>query len=220
MLDRGVRLAIGAIISIWIARYLGPSNFGTLSYAIAFVSLFATFATLGLDNIVIRDLVRVPGERHEIMGTAFALKAGGGAVAALAALGGIFLLRPHDTTTEIVVAVVAAGTIFTAFDIIDFSFQSEVASKYVVYARLSAFAVSSIARVALPRFSCGGHFEIGRRGRASRLTILLPPRRVKARNSDLRLGRNFRSNALRTDASTSRSGRRRKGRSPESSSTS
>lgn len=148
MLDRVVRLGIGAIIGIWIARYLGPASFGTLSYAIAFVSLFATVATLGLDELVIRDLVR-GGERHEILGTAFALKAAGGAGAALIAFGGILLLRPHDTTTEIVVAVVAAGTIFTAFDVIDFSFQSDVASKYVVYARLSAFAVCSFARIAL-----------------------------------------------------------------------
>jgi PST family polysaccharide transporter len=149
MLDRLARLGVAAVVSVWIARYLGPARFGTLSYAIAFVGLFATLATLGLDNIVIRDLVRVPGERHEIMGTAFALKAGGGAVAALVALGVIFLLQPHDATTQIVVAVVAASTIFTAFDVIDFSFQSEVASKYVVYARLSAFAVSSMVRIAL-----------------------------------------------------------------------
>jgi PST family polysaccharide transporter len=149
MLDRLVRLGMAAVVGVWIARYLGPTRFGTLSYAIAFVTLFGAFATLGLDSIVIRDLVRAPGERHEIVGTAFALKAGGGAIAALLAFGGIFLLRPHDTTTQILVAVVAASTIFTAFDVIDLSFQSEVASKYVVFARTSAFVVSSIARIAL-----------------------------------------------------------------------
>lgn len=149
MMDRVVRLGVAAVIGVWIARYLGPTRFGTLNYAIAFVTLFGAFATLGLDNIVIRDLVRVPRARHEIVGTAFVLKAGGGAVAALLAIGGIFLLRPHDTTTQIVVAVVAASTIFTALDVIDFWFQSEVASKHVVYARLSAFAASSIVRVIL-----------------------------------------------------------------------
>src|SRR5262249_44676508 len=128
MLDRLVRLGMAAVVGVWIARYLGPTRFGTLSYAIAWGMLFGAFPPLGLDNIVIRDLVRVPGERHEIMGTAFALKAGGGVIAALLAFGGIFLLRPHDTTTQLVVAVVAVSAIFTAFDVIDFSFQSEVAS--------------------------------------------------------------------------------------------
>jgi polysaccharide transporter, PST family len=155
MLDRVVRLGVAAVVGVWIARYLGPTRFGTLSYAIAWVTLFGAFATLGLDSIVIRDLVRSPDERHEIIGTAFALKAGGGALAALLAFGGIFLLRPHDSTTQIVVAVVAASTIFTAFDVIDFSFQSKVASKYVVFARLSAFAVCSIARITLILLAAG-----------------------------------------------------------------
>jgi PST family polysaccharide transporter len=155
MLDRLVRLGMAAFVGVWIARYLGPTRFGTLSYAIAWVTLFGAFATLGLDNIVIRDLVRVPGERQEIVGTAFVLKACGGAAAALLAFGGIFLLRPHDTTTQILVAVVAASTIFTAFDVIDFSFQSEVASKYVVAARLSAFAVCSLARITLILLAAG-----------------------------------------------------------------
>lgn len=149
MLDRTIRLGVAAVVGVWIARYLGPARYGTLSFAIAFVTLFSSVATLGLDNIVIRDLVRVPGERHEIIGTAFALKAGGGAAAALLAVGGILLLRPHDSTTRIVVVVLAASTIFTALDVIDFSFQSEVASKYVVYARLSAFTLSSILRIIL-----------------------------------------------------------------------
>lgn len=149
MLEAVVRLGTGAVIGVWIARYLGPTRFGTLNFAIAFVTLFGAFATLGLDEIVIRDLVRVPDQRHETIGTAFALKAGGGSVGALLAFGGVFLLRPHDTTTQIVVTVVAASTIFSAFDVIDFWFQSEVASKYVVYARVSAFAVCSIARIIL-----------------------------------------------------------------------
>jgi PST family polysaccharide transporter len=155
MLDRLVRLGMAAVVGVWIARYLGPTRYGTLSYAIAWVMLFSAFATLGLDSIVIRDLVRAPAERHEVIGTAFALKAGGGALAALLAIGGIFLLRPHDTTTQIVVAVVACSTIFTAFDVIDFSFQSEVASKYVVLARLSAFAVCSLARIMLILLAAG-----------------------------------------------------------------
>jgi len=149
MADRLVRLGLGAVLGVWIARYLGPSRFGTLSFAIAFVTLFGAFATLGLDEIVIRDLVRVPGDRHEIVGTAFALKAAAGTLTALLAVGAIFLLRPHDSTTQILVAVVAASLIFTALDVIDFSFQSEVASKYVVVARLSASGVSSAARVVL-----------------------------------------------------------------------
>ncbi len=60
--DQLVRMGVGLFLSVWVARYLGPSQFGNYSYAVAFVSLFSILATLGLDGIVVlakrRRLVR------------------------------------------------------------------------------------------------------------------------------------------------------------------
>ncbi|MBU6429190.1 MAG: oligosaccharide flippase family protein, partial [Cyanobacteria bacterium REEB65] len=69
--DRLLRLVIGLWIGSWLARYLEPGQFGLYSYALAFSSLFASIATLGLDSIVVRDLVAQPAERGEILGAAF-----------------------------------------------------------------------------------------------------------------------------------------------------
>ena len=59
-IDRLFRLGVGLFIGAWLARYLGPEQFGLLSFAGAFVGLFGTFAVLGLQNIVVRDLVVHP----------------------------------------------------------------------------------------------------------------------------------------------------------------
>ena len=67
--DKFLRMGFGLLIGVWVARYLGPEKFGLLNYAIAFVSLFNVFATLGLNNIVVRELVRKPSEKGEILGT-------------------------------------------------------------------------------------------------------------------------------------------------------
>ncbi|MDE5124445.1 MAG: oligosaccharide flippase family protein, partial [Trichodesmium sp. St19_bin1] len=69
--DKFLRMGFGLLIGVWVARYLGPEKFGLLNYAIAFVSLFNVFATLGLNNIVVRELVRKPSEKGEILGTSF-----------------------------------------------------------------------------------------------------------------------------------------------------
>ncbi|HOQ59345.1 MAG TPA: oligosaccharide flippase family protein, partial [Vicinamibacterales bacterium] len=55
--DRAVRIAVGVFVGVWMARYLGPHDFGLYSFAIAFCYLFVPLSTLGLDNIVIRDVV-------------------------------------------------------------------------------------------------------------------------------------------------------------------
>ncbi|MBT9168465.1 MAG: hypothetical protein DDT22_00505 [candidate division WS2 bacterium] len=147
--DKMLRMGVGLLVGVWVARYLGPAQFGTYSYALAFVALFSAFATLGLDNIVIRDIVRDPSYKDEILGTAFILKLIGGGSALLLATVGILLLRPNDSLTIWLVGIIATGMIFQAFDTIDFWFQSQVASKYAVYAKNTAFLLFALVKIGL-----------------------------------------------------------------------
>ena len=61
--DKILRMGVGLFVGVWIARYLGPEQFGLLSFAIAFVGLFGAIATLGLQGIVVRDIVRDPDSK-------------------------------------------------------------------------------------------------------------------------------------------------------------
>ncbi|RCQ24816.1 hypothetical protein APT07_19125 [Escherichia coli] len=38
--DKLIRLALGFIVSAWIARYLGPNDFGILAYVLAYLAFF------------------------------------------------------------------------------------------------------------------------------------------------------------------------------------
>lgn len=67
--ERIVGMAISFFVGVYVARYLGPGNFGLLSYAGSFVGLFVVIATLGLDNIVIRELVKDEKRSDELLGT-------------------------------------------------------------------------------------------------------------------------------------------------------
>lgn len=147
--EKMVRIGVGLFVGVWVARFLGPEQFGYLSYALAFVSLFSAIAGLGLDGIVVRELVRDPARKDEILGTAFALKFLSGMLTFLTVLAAIRLLRPTDSLTYWLVGISAGGMIFNAFDTIDFWFQSQVQSKYSVYAKSSAFLLISVVKVVL-----------------------------------------------------------------------
>ena len=97
--DKFLRMALGLLVGVWVARYLGPGGFGILHYAIAFVTLFTTLATMGLNNIIIRDVVRKPHEKDEVMGTAFVLKLLGGFFISILAVSLIYLFKPDDRQT-------------------------------------------------------------------------------------------------------------------------
>ena len=118
-------MVAGLLVGIWVARYLGPSQFGLFSYAAAFAALFSSIAKLGLDSIVVRDLVREPELRDLYMGTAFWLKLFG-AIAMMAVIGISMLFTTSDDTTNLYVLIIASGAIFQSFEVIDFYFQSKV----------------------------------------------------------------------------------------------
>jgi PST family polysaccharide transporter len=147
--DKILRMGVGLAVGVWLARYLGPGQFGLYSYAFAFTALFGALATLGLDSIVIRELVQDIAAKDEILGATFALKLIGGIVTLFATVAAIALLRPADHVTHWLVAIIAAGTIFQAFDAVDFWFQARVESKFSVYAKNGAFLLMSLARTGL-----------------------------------------------------------------------
>jgi O-antigen/teichoic acid export membrane protein len=53
--ERAIRIASTFVTTVILARYLGPQNFGELSYALSLIAIFVGFASLGLDEILIRD---------------------------------------------------------------------------------------------------------------------------------------------------------------------
>jgi O-antigen/teichoic acid export membrane protein len=146
MAERFLRMTVALLVGVYVARYLGPDRYGVLNYALSFVGLFSVFAALGLNQIVIRDLVQAPQDLDRILGTAFLLRLEG----AVAGCGLILLagwLVSMDRVTLVMTAIIAGGLLFQSLNVIDLFFQSRVQSKFVVYAKVGQLGVSSILRV-------------------------------------------------------------------------
>jgi PST family polysaccharide transporter len=149
MVDRVVRLGMGLFVGVWVARYLGPTRYGSLNFAVALVSLFTSANTLGMDGIIVREVVGNPASTYEILGTAFTLRSVGGFLAAGTSIAVLFLIQPGDRQALLLVSIYSLTLIFQAFDTIDCFFQSQVQSKLTVWAKNSAFLVFAAIRVTL-----------------------------------------------------------------------
>ncbi len=146
--ERILRMVVALFVGVYVARYLGPERFGLLSYANSFVGLFVALATLGLDGIVVRELVKTPERREELLGTAFILKIAGAVLMWLVILAAVPLTE-NDIQTNNLITIIAFAAIFQAFNVIDFNYQAEVKSQYVVYAQLVQLVISSFAKLVL-----------------------------------------------------------------------
>ena len=146
--EKGFASIISFAVGIYVIRFLGPTDFGILSYALSYVSLFAGIAALGLDSIVIRDLVRHQEERDELLGTSFVLKLLG-ALLVIIILSVIIACAPKDKSTNWSIFFVAFASIFKSIYVIDYYFQSKVLSKYPVLVRCFSTVIITVFKLVL-----------------------------------------------------------------------
>jgi len=151
--EQVLRMVAGFLVGVWVARYLGPERFGLFSYALAFVSIFQGIAKLGLDGIVVRDLVQEPEKRDVYLGTSFWLKLLGGVITFLIIAIILFIQSIFTsnffTETNIYILIIAFGIIFQSFEVIDFYYQATVQAKYISIRRIIQLILSSIIKIFL-----------------------------------------------------------------------
>jgi O-antigen/teichoic acid export membrane protein len=147
--DQLLRMGVGFFIGVWIVRYLGPEQFGVLSFAGAFVGLFGAFTALGLPSIVVRDIANDPDCTTETLGTAAVLQFISGIVNYFLILAAIAYLRPNDIITQTIVAILGSMLLFEASKVSVLWFESQVLSKYTVWVQNSVFLAFTVIKIIL-----------------------------------------------------------------------
>lgn len=145
--ERVLRLFITLIIGLYVARYLGPIDFGKLSYATSFVGILSIFIQLGLDGIVVRDLVNNPKIKDKILGALFTLKIFGSLIM-VGLLIIVSIIMKHESQITLLIAIIALSSILTiVFDVIRVNYEASVLVKYVSIIQMTQLVVSSILKL-------------------------------------------------------------------------
>ncbi len=149
MFDRILRMVIGITVGTWVAKYLGPSQFGELSYVISFIAFFQVIADLQADGIIVRDIAQEQGDVSVILGTTLWLRIFLGTIAWLCATGLAFLLHPFDTQLVLLIFIVGGSMIFQSAETVDIWFQSQSKSKMTVLSKSAAYLFSNSIKIVL-----------------------------------------------------------------------
>lgn len=144
-----VNKIIAFIVNIWTARYLGPSNYGLINYAAAYTILFFSICTLGINSVLVKELIDNPDEEGTTMGTTLVLQG----LSSLLSIGMIciivFFLNYGESFTLLVVFLCSLGLFFQMMDSLKYWFQSKLESKYAAIASTVAYLISSLYKVIL-----------------------------------------------------------------------
>lgn len=142
-----IGLIISFFVGIYIARYLGPGSYGTLSYVVSFVGLFAFLSDVGIDGILNRELIKYPGKENELLGSGLFIKITGSLAAIIVAVGTSFIITSNNSIHWFVF-LFSITFVFQAFDVIDLYFQSRVLSKKTIQVQIISAISSACLKIA------------------------------------------------------------------------
>lgn len=146
--EKGARLVLNVGVGFWVARYLGPAQFGALNFSIAVVGIVALLAELGLEAVVRRELVRAPEDGGRVLATTAGLRLAGGAVAAGLLAAGV--MASGAPVADRTLLLVTGLTLFQpALTVTDLWFQARLQAEFSVLAQLGALTAGAAVRVAL-----------------------------------------------------------------------
>ncbi len=147
--DKGIKLILGLLVSIAVARFLGPDDMGTWSFATSFVSFFSVISYLGFDSILPREFVNNKEKSSEIISTTLIARSISSLFALILALLIIGFWKGWDSPYIGYVLVLSIGFIFQTADIFDYYFQSILRSKYSSISRSISYFLISGYKLAL-----------------------------------------------------------------------
>lgn len=135
------------IINMLTARYLGPSNFGLITYASSLVAFVLPIMQLGFSNVLVREIVDKPDEEGRTLGTAIFLSFLSSICCIIGVASFAYVVNPNEPETVIVCLLYSFILIFQAIDHIEFWYQAKLLSKYssiislVSYIAVSAYKI-------------------------------------------------------------------------------
>jgi polysaccharide transporter, PST family len=154
-MERMLRAATSFLVVVWIARTLGPEMFGALNFAQSIVIGLVPVVTMGLNPVLVRDLVQQVDKRDALLASAALLRLAGALILMMAALTLAYVLSDHDPQIMWLVAIVGLGVFAYAADGIDSDYQARMQNKTIVLIKLVGFVICTLLKIVLIVVSAG-----------------------------------------------------------------
>lgn len=135
------------IVSMFTARYLGPSNFGLINYAMSVIAFVTPIVGLGMNGILVQEIVSAPDKEGEKIGTAIISSCISAFLCVIGVLTFVYIANRSEKDTIIVCFLYSGILFFQAIELVQYWFQAKLLSKYMSVCMLIGYAVSALYQI-------------------------------------------------------------------------
>jgi len=144
-----VQSLIGIVVWMLTARYLGPENFGLLNYAASVTTFAAPIVYLGLNAVLVHELIKNPQDEGRVMGTSIVMSLASSVMCILGIVAFSVIASPGDKEATMVCLLYSISLVFQAVGLLQYWFQAKLLSKYAVIATLVAYVAVNAYKIFL-----------------------------------------------------------------------
>jgi O-antigen/teichoic acid export membrane protein len=116
ILGKITQMLLSLVVGILSARYLGPGNYGLINYAGAYTVFFTSICNLGINSVIVKELIDDLDNNGTILGTSIGLRAISSILSAVTITGLSFMIDRDDPVTVWVVALYSISLVFYIFE--------------------------------------------------------------------------------------------------------
>ena len=145
--DKIFHMALSLVVTAMVTRYLGVEQYGLLSYGLAFIDIFTIICKLGIDGIIVNELIKNRDRTGEILGSTTFLRLLSSFLSMILTYIFVKLLNPNDHTILVITCIQSVSLIFVAFDTLNYYWQSRLESKYTAIAQSISYPLVCLLRL-------------------------------------------------------------------------
>lgn len=144
--ERAVFAAVNLVVGVFVARYLGPVDFGQYTYLISIVTVFAAVSKLGLDGILVRELLVRPDDRSLDLGSAFWMMCLSSIILSLVVLS---VMAVIGTAPQMILymALALSLVMLQPFTVVDMAFQADVKAGIPAVSRVVVMLIGATLKI-------------------------------------------------------------------------
>ena len=142
-------MIIGFVLSVISARYLGPNDYGIVTYVESYVAFATSLCSLGINSIIIKKIVIFKNRENELFGTAIILRL---IASALSSISIVMILAVVSNFSSLYVTVAILEVIklvFQAIEVLKFWYLYKLESKKTSIIYTIAYVLTALYKLFL-----------------------------------------------------------------------
>lgn len=148
MIENVIRIVVGLTVSIYLTRYLGPYDYGILSYAVSLTGILSPIATLGIDAILLRNIIQDKSQEKILLKTALLLKFIAGLSLSILTILYVYFTR-EDRIVFLITSILMVSITANSLNVYKEYIISVNRMRFLAFASIFSIIVSNFYRIGL-----------------------------------------------------------------------